>query len=92
MEAPQGDDLESISHRCYLREVAFAWELTKETIHLPLACLQGGSRLESNADEEEEGLDVLGQVDARGREGEDALLDQAVEVVVDQRHLVQHSI
>jgi len=24
--------------------VAFLWELTKETIHLPLGCLQGGSR------------------------------------------------
>jgi len=23
--------------------VAFVWELTKETIHLPLGCLQGGS-------------------------------------------------
>ena len=29
-------------HRCYLREVAFEWELTKETIYLPLGCLQGG--------------------------------------------------
>jgi hypothetical protein len=28
--------------RCHLFEVAFAWELTKETIHLPLGCLQGG--------------------------------------------------
>ena len=23
--------------------VAFVWELTKETIHLPLGCLQGGN-------------------------------------------------
>ena len=30
------------SHRNYLFEVAFVWELTKETIHLPLSCLQGG--------------------------------------------------
>ena len=37
-----GANLKSISHRCYLFEVAFAWELTKETIHLPLGCLQGG--------------------------------------------------
>ena len=27
-----------------LFEVAFIWELTKETIHLPLGCLQGGER------------------------------------------------
>ena len=37
-----GADLESTSHRCYFREVVFEWELTKETIHLPLDCLQGG--------------------------------------------------
>ena len=37
-----GANLESISHRCYLREVAFEWELTEETIYLPLGCLQGG--------------------------------------------------
>ena len=36
-------NLQSISHRCYLREVAFEWELTKETIYLPLGCLQDGS-------------------------------------------------
>ena len=36
-------NLKSISHRCYLFEVAFVWELTKETIDLPLGCLQGGS-------------------------------------------------
>ena len=38
-------NLESISHRCFLFEVAFVWELTKETIHLPLGCLQGGPSL-----------------------------------------------
>jgi len=32
----------SISHRCYLRAEAFEWELTKETIYLPLGCVQGG--------------------------------------------------
>ena len=32
----------SSSHRCYLFEVAFLWELTEETIDLPLDCLQGG--------------------------------------------------
>ena len=35
-------NLKSISHRCHLFEEAFVWELTKETIHLPLGCLQGG--------------------------------------------------
>jgi len=32
----------SISHRCHRFQVACVWELTKETIHLPLGCLQGG--------------------------------------------------
>jgi len=36
-------NLKSISHRCYLFEVAFVWELTKETIDLPLGRLQGGA-------------------------------------------------
>ena len=40
LEVTQGQM--SISHRCYLFEVAFVWELTKETIVLPLGCLQGG--------------------------------------------------
>jgi len=35
-------NLKSISHKCYLFEVAFVWELTEETIVLPLGCLQGG--------------------------------------------------
>ena len=35
-------NLRSISLRCYPILVAFAWELTKETIDLPLGCLQGG--------------------------------------------------
>ena len=39
-----GSNLKSIAHRCYLFEVAFVWELTKETIVLPLGCLQGGGR------------------------------------------------
>ena len=38
-----GKNLKSISHRCYLFEVEFVWELTKETIVFPLGCLQGGS-------------------------------------------------
>ena len=33
-----GANIKKISHR----EVAFEWELTKETIYLPLGCLQGG--------------------------------------------------
>ena len=37
-----GANLKSISHKCYLFEVAFVWELTEETIVLPLGCLQGG--------------------------------------------------
>ena len=37
-----GANLKSISHRCHLFEVAFVWELTKETIDFPLGCLQGG--------------------------------------------------
>ena len=44
---PRGDpgaNLKSISHRCYLQEVAFGWDVTKETIYLPLGCLQGGVR------------------------------------------------
>ena len=35
-------NLKSISHTRHLLEIAFAWELTKETIHLHLGCLQGG--------------------------------------------------
>ena len=38
-----GENLKSISHRCYLREVTFELELTGETMYLPLGCLQGGS-------------------------------------------------
>jgi len=35
-------NLKSISHRCHPVLVAFVWELTEETIYLPLGCLQGG--------------------------------------------------
>ena len=35
-------NLKSIAHRCHVFEAAFVWELSKETIHLPLGCLQGG--------------------------------------------------
>ena len=34
-------NLKLISHRCHLFEVAFVLDLTKETIQLPLGCLQG---------------------------------------------------
>ena len=37
-----GPNLKSIIHRCYLQEVAFGRKLIKETIFLPLDCLQGG--------------------------------------------------
>ena len=43
-EGNTGANIESFSYRCHLFEVAFAWELTKETIYLPLWCLQGGGR------------------------------------------------
>ena len=42
LEGNPGANLKSTSHRCYLLEVAFVWELTKETIVLPLGCLLGG--------------------------------------------------
>jgi len=35
-------NLKPISQRCHPTLVAFAWELTKETLDLPLGCLQGG--------------------------------------------------
>ena len=38
-----GANLKSISHRCHPILVAFVWELTKETIYLPLGCHQGGA-------------------------------------------------
>ena len=55
-----GANLKSISQRCYLFEVAFAWELTKETIVLPLGCLQGGSPMQTSASTA--GLAVLHQI------------------------------
>ena len=42
LEVTQGANLKSISHRCHPILVAFVWKLTKETIVLPLGCLQGG--------------------------------------------------
>ena len=35
-------NLKSISNRCHLFEVAFVWEMTHETINLPMGCLFGG--------------------------------------------------
>ena len=37
-----GSNFDSISHICHLWEVEFEWDLTDETIYLPLGCLQGG--------------------------------------------------
>jgi hypothetical protein len=45
LRATQGQIFKSISHRCYLFEVAFAWELTSETIVLPVGCIQGGEEI-----------------------------------------------
>ena len=42
LEATQGQIFKSISHRCYLFDAAFLWELTTEIVDLPLGCLQGG--------------------------------------------------
>jgi len=42
LEGNPGANRKSISHRCYLREVAFVWRLTTETMYLPLGCHQGG--------------------------------------------------
>ena len=38
----RGGNLRSIAHRCHLIRVASVWALTKETIDMPLGCLQGG--------------------------------------------------
>ena len=38
-----GTNLNSMSHRYQVRQVAFDWELTKETMYLPQVCLQGGT-------------------------------------------------
>ena len=38
-----GVNFKSISHRCYLRHVAFVWKLTEEIIDLPQGCLQDGA-------------------------------------------------
>ena len=73
-----GANLKSISHRCCLREVAFEWELTKETIHLPLGCLQGdGYRrvfveviTREETDRQLVRLDVVPQVHPGGNQGQ----------------------
>ena len=39
-----GANPKSTSHKCFLFKVASVGELTKETIYLPLGCLQGGMR------------------------------------------------
>ena len=50
-----GANLSSISHRCYLFDIAFVWELTEDTIVLPLGCLLGGrgGEEEKKKDDEE---------------------------------------
>ena len=35
-----GTDFEPIPHRCYPILVAFVWQLIKETVYLPMSCLQ----------------------------------------------------
>ena len=44
LEATQGKTLRPISHRYHPILVSFVWELTTETIDLPMGCLQGGVR------------------------------------------------
>ena len=41
--------LKPISHRCYLREAVIEGDLTKESMYLPLGCLQGGGGVEKAA-------------------------------------------
>ena len=43
-----GANLEAISHRYFLRQVAFEWELTSKTVYSPLGCLLGGVQICSN--------------------------------------------
>jgi hypothetical protein len=54
-----GANLKSISHRCYLRKVAFEWKLTKETIYLPLGHLQGGGSLQGFSSPPGPGLSMI---------------------------------
>ena len=49
-------NLKSVSHRCHPILVAFVWELTKETIELPLGCLQGGHLVHDEVLAEEDEL------------------------------------
>ena len=44
-----GANIKTISHKYYIREEEFECELTKETIYLPLGCLQGGTAAELHA-------------------------------------------
>ena len=65
-------NLKSITDRCYLFEAAFNWELTQETIHLPLGFLKGGVRYR-NGRAKLEGCEVLellcdGRTELAGRE------------------------
>ena len=49
LEVTQEQISSQSSHRCHPILVAFVWKLTKETINLPLCCLQGGWRLPRSA-------------------------------------------
>ena len=42
LEVTQGQILKVHPHNCHPILVAFVWESTRETINLPLGCLQGG--------------------------------------------------
>ena len=57
-----GANLNSISHTCHLRvRVAFVGELTKETIYLPLGCVQIGEAWGEGSRVEDGWLTVQGQ-------------------------------
>ena len=42
LKVTHGQIFSQLPYKCYLEEEAFVWELTQETIVLPLGCLQGG--------------------------------------------------
>ena len=50
-EGNTGANLESSSHRCHPILEEFVWDLTKESINLPLGCLQGGLEFEVGSGE-----------------------------------------
>ena len=62
-----GANRKSISHRCYLRDVAFEWEMTEETIYLPLGCLKGGYGKAGRRQRKRGRMGGVGGKDAGGR-------------------------